>query len=473
MTPANPHVAAPIDSALHPAPTINRVHATSDVPFTRVQLDTLTEWERSRIVGAIIINRHSLLGTFNQLSAGAIRVLIAMADIFGVARENCPGLIIKAKGIRERLSLSVGLASRSNFAPIRELESLGVLQRGRPGGPNGDHFELIMPPEPVGGSPEQQSRDCEASQSRDESGDEQPLQDKNLARASRDASQSNDNLARASRDFSLDARAFSLSQPGVQIDKSDSDAGNPNARASRDEPLAKLSSLAFSFLARQELKAGRMTIAGALQKAGMRVGHANALSKHPNATIDQVCGGIRKCELKEAEGVRTNREALITAHVKNNWANPDPDHAQQISELPEHEQDVVGPLIEAERSSSPASSLGAAMLALAAPVQNARIMELATQLAVDAPDPEREAAAAKAAADKARRVTTRVGDVESLWKARLAALNPEALDKLAAAAIDQATSSFVRDRFIASRANPLASPLLSAAMLQILTGGDA
>jgi hypothetical protein len=209
----------------------NLLNAESQIPWTRIQLDTLTPWQRSRLVGAIIINRHSRNGTFDRLSAGAIRMLISMADIFGVAMENCAGMVIrkldaeKEVALRIRLCRAIGLGEQSNYAPIRELEEQGIIQRVKFGSRKGDDFVLIMPPEPLSGSPEmtiealrENNVESPARQSSNAGCARGTLQEQNLA------------LQNNSPDYSamLDARA-GLDSSFVE---SDSEIGTSDARAS-------------------------------------------------------------------------------------------------------------------------------------------------------------------------------------------------------------------------------------------------
>jgi hypothetical protein len=96
----------------------------ADLPITRV--DLLNLWQRSRLIGVDILNRHRLLGTFEKLKEGASSVLFALANFHGVAMRDREGLMIDAD--RDVIAASIGFKTRSINQPILQLEDLQVIR---------------------------------------------------------------------------------------------------------------------------------------------------------------------------------------------------------------------------------------------------------------------------------------------------------------------------------------------------------
>ena len=135
-----------------------RAHA--NLPIIRVE--TLTVWHQSRLIGALIINRHISNDTWDALPPGATAVLYAIANVLGVMPAYGSGLVFQDAGGKERelIAKVAKLEKRSTYEPIRQLVDAGAMRcrrttkisrkTGEAERVIGPPFELLIPQGPLG-----------------------------------------------------------------------------------------------------------------------------------------------------------------------------------------------------------------------------------------------------------------------------------------------------------------------------------
>ena len=457
-----------------------RVHADEQI----IKVETLTPFLRSRLVGATIINRLILNGTWKTLKEAQKDVVVIIACRLGVATDYCVGLAFEAHDGREQIAEIAGILLTSTYRPVSKLIEMGVLRCF------GTRFELIMPTAPWGEEEEllSQAKDSLTGESWRAPQTKNSLMDQNQRAPwtknwfmdqnseGHEPLQNTDLRAPWTKNWFMDQKCSV-----VKNVKSDSCNAMADARATDQNGLHIALALKLkSYKALEALNQGR-SIAEALMIGGMRPPQATVLARHANATREQVIGAIRKCERMDAAGELryfpppgSAIEAYITSHIKRKYRNPPPEHELQMAELPEHEQEIVGsifPSDQAERSG------GAALLIK--PIMDPLLASLANDLIAAAPNAQADQIASQKAAEAAKvKIITGQAQKDQFTqdKERVEQFereNPERFTLAVNQVIDQTTDDFLKTAFTKSRGYPTKMPTFVAALVKIIFGGQA